>query len=513
MFEFGLEFSTHLTLGMVNAATAVNIGYACLGATIGTLIGVLPGLGPSAALALLLPATYGMPAGPALILLASVYYGAQYGGSTTSILLGIPGEASSVVTTIDGHRMTQDGRARHALLAAGLSSFLAGTIGTLLIFAAAPALASVAFQFGPEEYLAVAVLSLTAALLVSGGPVLPTAMTGALGLWLGLIGTDVATGLQRFTYGIPELLDGIPFIALSIGLFGYSEVIAHIFKSSDSVPAVESSPIKRIACSSEFHRMWPAAFRGTGIGFLSGLLPGGGTVLASFVSYTVEQRQALAPGELRVGSGNIRGVAGPEAANNGAAQSAFIPMLVLGIPPNASTALMLGAMTLHNIQPGPQVMSANPTLFWGLVASMLIGNVILVILNVPLIRLWTSLLLIPRRPLLAVIAVACTLGIYASSPSPVFDLGLGLAFGVLGYILTHRLKIEPTTLLLAFILSPMLEENFTRAMTIQHGDLSTFISRPISASVLAVAMLMVFGKIASSWLFRNFGVSRQTNAI
>lgn len=488
------EFVSHLTLGMSEAGTLTNIAYAFVGALIGTAIGVLPGLGPSAALALLLPATYGMSAGPALILLASVYYGAQYGGSTTSILLGIPGEASSVVTTIDGHRMAKDGRAGQALLAAGLSSFLAGTVGTLLIFALAPALAQVAFLFGPEEYMAVAVLSLTAALLVSRGPVLSTSLTCALGLWLGLLGTDIATGLPRFTYGQPELLDGIPFSALSIGLFGYSEVIAYIFRPVDALPDA-SRPVKRIAYLSEFHKMWPAAFRGTGIGFLCGLLPGGGTVLASFTSYTVEQRQTLTAGEPRVGSGNIRGVAGPEAANNGAAQSAFIPMLVLGIPPNASTALMLGAMTLHNIQPGPQVMSASPTLFWGLVASMLIGNLILVVLNVPLIRIWTSLLLIPRQCLMTVVAVACTAGIWASSPSPGFDVCLGLAFGVIGYML-QLWKIEPTTLLLAFILSPMLEENFTRAMTIQHGDLSSFILRPISATLLAVASLLVVGRIA-----------------
>ena len=496
------EIIEHFILGMSEASTLSNIGYALVGSVLGTAVGVLPGLGPSAALALLLPTTYGMPATPALILLSCVYYGAQYGGSTTSILLGVPGEASSVVTTIDGHAMALRGRAADALLAAGLASFFAAIIVILLIFAVAPALSLLAFQFGPEEYCAVAVLSLIAALLASAGPRGYTLVTCLLGGLLGLVGTDVNTGQARLTIGLPELLDGISFMSLSIGLFGYSGVLAYILRPSDPASAAaaeDSSRGPEAGSKYRFNAMWPAAARGTLIGTILGLLPGGGTVLASFVSYTVEKRIPVDPKsesesgyepEPEVGRGNIRGVAGPEAANNGAAQSAFIPMLVLGIPPNASTALMLGAMTLHNIQPGPQVMSGNPTLFWGLMASMLIGNVVLLLLNVPLIGIWTTLLRVPQSVLMLVVFLVCTLGIYATSSSPGFDLALALVFGVLGYAF-DRLKIEPTALLLAFVLAPMVEENLSRALVLQHGDPRMFVTRPISGAILTVALLLL----------------------
>jgi putative tricarboxylic transport membrane protein len=484
-----MDLLHHLALGFEVAFTAQNLAYAFAGVLLGTLIGVLPGLGPVATIAMLLPSIYSLDATPALIMLAGIYYGAQYGGSTTAILINVPGEASSVVTAIDGYQMARQGRAGPALAAAGLGSFFAGCVGTVVIVAFAPPLTALAFQFGPAEYFSLMVLGLIGAVVLASGSLVKAVAMIVLGLLLGQVNTDVISGVQRYGFGIAELSDGISFVAIAMGVFGFGEIIANLGRPAEHREVFTKSVRGLWPTKDDFRRAWPAVLRGTGLGSLLGVLPGGGALLSSFAAYTLEKKLRLAPGEVPLGAGNIRGVAGPESANNAGAQTSFIPMLTLGIPPNAVMALMVGAMTIKGIQPGPQVMTSNPELFWGLIASMWIGNAMLVLLNLPLIGLWVRLLAVPYRLLFPAIAAFCCIGLYTLSNSA-FDVYMGALFGFVGYLF-HKLGCEPAPLLLGFILGPMMEENLRRALLLSRGDWGTFVSRPLSAGLLGAAALLV----------------------
>jgi putative tricarboxylic transport membrane protein len=484
-----VDLFSNLALGFGVAFTPINLLYAFVGCLLGTLIGVLPGIGPIATIAMLLPATYSLPPVSALIMLAGIYYGAQYGGSTTAILVNLPGESSSVVTVIDGYQMARQGRAGPALAAAGLGSFFAGCVGTLILAAFAAPLTEVAFKFGPAEYFSLMVLGLIGAVVLASGSLVKAIGMIVLGLLLGLVGTDVNSGVARFAFDVPELTDGINFIVIAMGVFGYGEIISNLGKS-DEHREVFTSSVKHLYPSKEdFKRMTPAVLRGTALGSALGILPGGGALLSAFAAYTIEKKIRLKPGEVPFGKGNIRGVAGPESANNAGAQTSFIPLLTLGIPPNAVMALMVGAMTIHNIQPGPQVMTSNPQLFWGLIASMWIGNAMLIILNLPLIGMWIKLLTVPYRWLFPSIVLFCAIGVYSTNNN-VFDVWMVAIFGIVGYGFI-KLGCEPAPLLLGFILGPMMEENLRRAMLLSRGDWSVLITRPLSAGLLAAAVLLV----------------------
>ena len=484
-----MELLSNLSLGFGVAFTPINLMYAFIGCLLGTLIGVLPGIGPVATIAMLLPATYALPPVSALIMLAGIYYGAQYGGSTTAILVNLPGESSSVVTCIDGYQMARQGRAGPALAAAGLGSFFAGSVGTLILAAFAPPLTELAFKFGPAEYFSLMVLGLIGAVVLASGSLIKAIAMILLGLLLGLVGTDVNSGVARFSFDIPELTDGIGFITIAMGVFGYGEIIMNLSKPDDE-REVFTAEVKGLwPTKQDFKDMAPAVLRGTALGSLLGILPGGGALLAAFAAYTVEKKIPMKKGEIEFGKGNIRGVAGPESANNAGAQTSFIPLLTLGIPPNAVMALMVGAMTIHNIQPGPQVMTSNPQLFWGLIASMWIGNLMLIILNLPLIGIWIKLLTVPYRFLFPAIVLFCAIGVYSTNNNT-FDIWLVAIFGVIGYYFI-KLGCEPAPLLLGFILGPMMEENLRRALLLSRGDWSVFVTRPLSASLLAVAAIMV----------------------
>ena len=484
-----MELLDHLALGFGVAFTFQNLVYCFVGCLLGTLIGVLPGIGPVATIAMLLPATYALPPVSALIMLAGIYYGAQYGGSTTAILVNLPGESSSVVTVIDGYQMARRGRAGPALAAAGLGSFFAGCVGTLILAGFAAPLTEVAFLFGPAEYFALMVLGLIGAVVLASGSLLKAVAMVVLGLLLGLVGTDVNSGVARYSFDIPELTDGIGFVAIAMGVFGYGEIIANLARPADQRAVFTASVQGLLPTREDFRRMLPAVLRGTALGSALGILPGGGAMLSAFAAYTIEKKTRLHPGEVPFGKGNIRGVAAPESANNAGAQTSFIPLLTLGIPPNAVMALMVGAMTIHNIQPGPQVMTSNPELFWGLIASMWIGNAMLVVLNLPLIGLWTRLLTVPYRWLFPSIVLFCAVGVYSTNNNT-WDIWIVGIFGLVGYVF-HKLGAEPAPLLLGLILGPMMEENLRRALLLSRGDWSVFVTRPISAGLLAGAVLLL----------------------
>ncbi len=484
-----MDLINNLSLGFGVAFTFQNLIYCFVGCLLGTLIGVLPGIGPVATIAMLLPATYALPPVAALMMLAGIYYGAQYGGSTTAILVNLPGESSSVVTVIDGYQMARKGRAGPALAAAGLGSFFAGCVGTLILAAFAPPLTEVAFKFGPAEYFSLMVLGLIGAVVLASGSLLKAVAMIVLGLLMGLVGTDVNSGVARFSFDIPELTDGIGFVTIAMGVFGYGEIIANLSRPDDEREVFTAKVEGLFPTKEDFKRMIPAVLRGTSLGAALGILPGGGALLAAFAAYTVEKKTKLQPGEVPFGQGNIRGVAAPESANNAGSQTSFIPLLTLGIPPNAVMALMVGAMTIHNIQPGPQVMTSNPELFWGLIASMWIGNAMLVILNLPLIGIWIKLLTVPYRWLYPSIVLFCAVGVYSTNNNT-FDIWMVGAFGLIGYIF-HKLGTEPAPLLLGFILGPMMEENLRRALLLSRGDWSVFVTRPISAVMLALAVLLL----------------------
>ena len=483
-----MDLINNLSLGFGVAFTFQNLIYCFVGCLLGTLIGVLPGIGPVATIAMLLPATYALPPVAALIMLAGIYYGAQYGGSTTAILVNLPGESSSVVTVIDGYQMARKGRAGPALAAAGIGSFFAGCVGTVILAAFAPPLTEVAFKFGPAEYFSLMTLGLIGAVVLASGSLLKAIAMIVLGLLLGMVGTDVNSGVARYSFDIPELTDGIDFVVIAMGVFGYGEIIANLSKPDDEREVF--AEVKGLMPSKEdFKRMIPAMLRGTALGSALGILPGGGAMLSAFAAYTIEKKTKLKPGEVPFGQGNIRGVCAPESANNAGSQTSFIPLLTLGIPPNAVMALMVGAMTIHNIQPGPQVMTSNPELFWGLIASMWIGNLMLIILNLPLIGVWIKLLTVPYRWLFPSIVLFCAIGVYGTNNNT-WDVWMVGVFGFIGYVF-HKLGAEPAPLLLGFILGPMMEENLRRALLLSRGDWSVFVTRPISAGLLLAAVVLL----------------------
>ena len=481
-----MDLFANLALGFDTAFTLQNLLYCLIGCVLGTLIGVLPGLGPIATIAMLLPATYALPPIAALIMLAGIYYGSQYGGSTTAILLNIPGETSSVVTAIDGYQMARNGRAGVALFTAGMGSFFAGCVATLVLAAFAAPLSQLAFKFGPAEYFSLMVLGLIGAVVLASGSLVKAIGMIVLGLLMGLIGTDVNSGVSRYAFDIPELSDGIGFVAVAMGVFGFAEIMTNLEKKGEDEGFLNKMTTM-IPTKQDVKRMIPSILRGTAIGSILGILPGGGAALAAFGAYSVEKKSSKYSHEF--GKGAIEGVAGPESANNAAAQTSFIPLLTLGIPPNAVMALMVGAMTIHNIQPGPQVMTSNPALFWGLIASMWIGNMMLIILNLPLIGMWVQLLKIPYRFMYPAILVFCCIGVYTVN-NTVFDVYVTAAFGLIGYLF-YKLGCEPPPLLLGFILGPMMEENFRRALLLSRGDFTTFLTRPLSLGLLIAAALLV----------------------
>jgi putative tricarboxylic transport membrane protein len=476
----------NLSLGFSVAFQPEALMYCLIGCVLGTLVGVLPGIGPIATIAMLLPATFGLKAEFALIMLAGIYYGAQYGGSTTAILVNLPGESSSIVTALDGYQMARKGRAGVALGIAALASFFAGCVATVLLAVAAPPLAKIALQFGPWEYFSLMVLGLIAAVVLAHGSVIKAIGMILLGVMLGSIGTDVNTGMARFNFEIRELSDGIGFVVVAMGVFGFAEIIKNLEQGENREVFVNRVG-KLLPSLQDIKEAGGALLRGTGLGSMLGILPGGGAILGAFSAYSLEKK--LARDATQFGKGDIRGVAAPEAANNAAAQTSFIPLLTLGIPPNPVMALMVGAMIIQGITPGPQVMTDKPQLFWGMIASMWVGNLMLVILNLPMIGIWIKLLTVPYRFLYPAILVFCCIGAYSTNNSA-FDVVLTAAFGLLGYIFV-KLECEPAPLLLGFILGPMMEENLVRAMKLGRGDPSLFFTRGLSATLLAIALLLL----------------------
>ena len=481
------EIFSNLAMGFSVALAPSNLMFALAGCLVGTLIGVLPGLGPVATMAMLLPLTFYAPPEGALIMLAGIYYGAQYGGSTTAILVNLPGESSSAVTCIDGYQMARQGRAGSALAIAALGSFFAGTVATVLIALFAPGLSQVGLAFQPADYFSLMVLGLVGAMVLAHGSLIKAFAMVALGLLLGLIGTDVNTGVQRFAFGIPDLSDGIDFVPLAMGIFGLSEIIMNLSRHGDERTVLASTVSRLWPSRSDFARAWPATLRGTALGSVLGILPGGGALLSSFAAYTLEKKLSKHPQEF--GRGAVEGVAGPESANNAGAQTSFIPMLTLGIPSNVIMAMLIGAMTMQGIAPGPQVMTERPQLFWGMIASMWVGNLMLVVINLPLIGIWIKLLSVPYRLLYPAIVVFCAIGVYSVHNST-FDVGMTAFIGLVGYALI-RVGCEPAPLALGFVLGPMMEENLRRAMLLSRGDPMIFLSRPISLSLLIVAVLLL----------------------
>ncbi len=479
-----MEFIDNLGLGFAVALQWQNLLYCLVGVLLGTVVGILPGLGPLATIAMLLPLTFGMSATEALIMLAGIYYGSQYGGSTTAILINLPGESSSVVTAIDGYRMAQRGRGGPALAAAAIASFIAGSVATLIIAIVATPLTRLALSFGAAEYFSLLLVGLFSSIALASGSILKAIGMICLGLLVGLTGTDMYTATPRFTFGHTEMLDGIDFVAIAVGIFGIGEILRNLERSGDGGTLV-SKVTSIMPSRDEFRRIITPSIRGTAIGSFLGILPGGGALLSSFVAYNVEKK--VSPNAAEFGNGAIEGVAAPESANNAGAQTSFIPMLSLGIPSNVVMALMIGAMMVQGITPGPEVLTKQPDLFWGLIASMWIGNAMLVILNFPLIGIWVRLLTIPYSKLFPAIIVFCCIGVFSVSNSS-FDVYLALIAGLIGYILV-KLDFELPPFVLGFILGPMLEENLRRALLISGGDLSIFVTRPISAVLLIIAVL------------------------
>jgi TctA family transporter len=476
----------NLLFGLEVALTLQNIAYCFIGCLLGTLVGVLPGIGPVATVAMLLPFTFNLGPAPALIMLAGIYYGAQYGGSTTAILVNIPGESSAVVTTLDGHQMARKGRAGPALGIAAIGSFVAGCIATLVVAFFAPPLAEVAIKFGPPEYFSLMVFGLIAAVVLARGSVIKAIAMVCVGILLGLVGTDVNSGVIRYAFNLPELMDGIGFVALAMAFFGITDVVANL-EETDQGDVYKERLGSVLPTLQDIRTCFWSIMRGTSLGSLLGILPGGGALLASFAAYMVEKKIAKPPRNF--GEGDIRGVAAPESANNAGAQTSFIPMLTLGIPSNPTMALMIGALMIQGIQPGPQVMTERPELFWGLVASMWVGNLMLLVLNLPLIGVWVRLLAVPYRLLFPAIFVFCCIGVYTVD-NKVFDIYVLAALTGVAYVLL-KLDCEPAPLILGFILGPMMEEQMRRAMMINFGDITIFVRHPVSALFLAAAAILM----------------------
>src|SRR5262245_22748930 len=481
-----MELFGNLIFGFAVAFSLQNLLYCFIGVLVGTLIGVLPGIGPLATIAMLLPLTFNVSPVGALIMLAGIYYGAQYGGSTTAILVNLPGETSAVVTCIDGYQMARQGRAGPALAIAAIGSFFAGTACTLLIALFGPPLAEVALKFGAAEYFSLMLMGLVAAAALAQGDTVKSLAMVVLGLLLGTVGTDVSSGLKRFTFGVTELMDGIGFVVVAVGVFAVGEIASNLGEP-EAHQVFTAQVTGLLPTREDLRRSLGPIVRGTGIGAFFGVLPGTGPAIASFASYVVEKKLARDPS--RFGRGAIEGVAGPESANNADAQCKFIPMLTLGLPASGVMALMLGALTIHGIAPGPQVMTQKPDLFWGLIASMWIGNLMLVVLNLPLIGLWVSLLKLPYRLLFPAIMVFSVIGIYSLDNSA-FEVYLAALFGVVG-VVWAKLGCPPAPLLLGFVLGPMMEENLRRAMLVSRGDPSVFLTRPISLGFIVATVLIL----------------------
>jgi len=480
------DLLSNLAMGFGVALSGMNLFLCLIGAIVGTLVGVLPGVGPLATIAMLLPITFGLPPVGALIMLAGIYYGAQYGGSTTSILVNIPGEASSVVTTLDGHQMARQGRAGPALAIAAIGSFFAGCVSTVLVAALGAPLTSVALMFGPAEYFSLMVLGLVFAVVLARGSVIKAVAMVMMGLLMSMVGSDIETGQSRMAFDVPELSDGIGFIVVAMGVFGFAEIMRNLEQES-SRSIVHAKLTGLMPTWPDLKASSGAIMRGTMLGSILGILPGGGAVIAAFAAYTFEKKMAKDPS--RFGRGAIEGVAAPESANNAASQTSFIPLLTLGIPPNAVMALMVGAMTIHGIVPGPQVMTKQPELFWGMIASMWLGNLMLVIINLPMVGIWVRLLRVPYRLLFPAIIIFCAIGVYSLNNAP-FDAVMTALFGIIGYWLVKH-DFEPAPMLLGFVLGPLMEENLRRAMLIARGDPSTFVTRPISGALIALAAFLL----------------------
>jgi TctA family transporter len=486
-----MELFDNLLIGLSTALQLKNLGFCLIGVLIGTAIGVLPGIGPIPTIALLLPFTFGMEPAGAMIMLAGIFYGAQYGGSTTAILVNVPGETSSVVTCLDGHQMARQGKAGLALAIAALSSFFAGTVATIVIALLSVPLAALALKFTAVEYFSLLVLGLIAAVVLAHGSVARSLSMVLLGLLLGLVGIDVSSGAARMTFGVPQLSDGLDFVPVAMGMFGLAEIIANLERPAER--HLVSQAVRGLVPSwTDLKQAFPAMVRGTALGSALGVLPGGGAALPPFSSYALEKKLARDPS--RFGHGAIEGVAGPEAANNAGAQTSFIPLLTLGIPANALMALMIGALMMQGIQPGPQIMREQPQLVWGVIASMWVGNLMLLVINLPLIGLWVSMLRIPYRLLFPAIVLFCCIGTYGIANS-LFNVWLMLGCAAVGYFFI-KVGVEPAPLLLGLVLGPQLEEYFRRAMLLSDGDFSVFVTRPISAGLLAVVALMLVAMLS-----------------
>jgi putative tricarboxylic transport membrane protein len=491
------ELFANIALGFSVAFGLKTLGLCFLGCLIGTLIGVLPGVGPIATMSMLLPITYGIDPIGALIMLAGIYYGAQYGGSTTAILINIPGEATSVVTTLDGHRMALQGRAGAALGIAAIGSFFAGTVSTVIIAGLAVPLTRFALLFHPADYFALMVLGLMLAVVLARGSLIKAIAMILLGVLLSTVGRDLVTGDERLTFGWSEIDDGIDFAVIGMGVFGFAEILRNL-EQPEARDVVRKRIGSLLPTREEFMRSVMPIIRGTGVGAFLGLLPGNGAVLAPFAVYTIEKKLADDPS--RFGEGAIEGVAGPEAANNAGAQTAFIPLLTLGIPPNAVMALMVGAMTIHNLVPGPEVITKQPRLFWGMIASMWIGNLMLLVINLPLVGVWVRLLKVPYRLMFPAIVLFCCIGIYSVGNNPL-DVHLTAAFGLIGYLLV-KLEFEPAPLLLGFVLGRLLEEKLRQAMAISQGSAWTFIDHKLAAAMLAMTFVVLIAA-ALPWARRR----------
>ena len=481
-----MDILSNLSLGFSTALTPLNLAYCFAGTLLGTLVGVLPGLGPMVTIAMLLPLTFSLDAAGALIMLAGIYYGAQYGGSTTSILVNIPGETASVVTCLDGYKMARQGRAGLALATAAIASFFAGTIATAILALFAPPLAAMAIQFGPAEYTSLLMLGLMASVVLASGSIVKAIGMVIIGLLMGSVGTDVNSGAARFTLDLENLLDGVEFVAVAIGVFGVAEIIRNLEEEGEQT-TITTKIQGLMPTRADLKRIFLLSLQGTGLGALLGILPGGGPALGAFTAYALAKKTSKHPEEF--GKGAIEGVAAPEAANNAAAQTSFIPMLTLGIPSNGVMALMIGAMLIKGIQPGPNVMSAQPALFWGVIVSMWIGNLFCLILNLPLVGLWAKLVSVPYHLLFPVIVGICCIGAFSIN-NKVFDVELMVFFSIIGVIFS-KLDCEPAPLLLGFVVGPMFEENLRRALVVSRGDPMIFIERPISATLLAIVVVIL----------------------
>ncbi|HSR13684.1 MAG TPA: tripartite tricarboxylate transporter permease [Thermodesulfobacteriota bacterium] len=495
-----MDFVSHILLAFQVALEPMNIFLCFLGCLMGTFVGVLPGLGPAASISLLLPITFKLPAESAIIMLGGLYYGTMYGGSTTSILLNVPGEAASVVTCLDGYRMAQKGRAGPALGIAAFGSFIAGTFGTIMIMIMAPPLAGFALKFGPPEFVGLVFLGLTMVTYLSSGSMAKALMMAIVGLLISYIGTDIVTGKERFTLGIATIAGGFDMVPIAMGLFGISEVLLNLERRQEGRDTFRTTLRDLLPSARDWKVSSGPIARGTIMGFFLGIIPGGGGMIPSFISYAMEKKMAKDPATF--GTGDIRGVAGPESANNAGAQGTFIPMLTMGIPCNVVLAILMGALMIHGVTPGPRLLEEHPRIFWGVVGSMYVGNAMLLLLNLPLIGLWVRLLKVPYSILFPFIFLFCLIGAYTVGNN-VQDVFIMILFGVLGYLM-KKYEYEPAPLVLAFVLGPMFENALRQSLILSGGNPSIFLYRPIAAIFLAISFIL----LASPLFLRLLGRQR-----